>query len=509
MSFFNTQKAFLGKMLLIIVSFAIMAASVPVIKTYAVSYAGSGTKKDPFLVTTAEQLNGMRNNLSAHYKLAATIDMRSFGTLEPIGFLAKPFTGSFTCDIANDGLPYYAIKNLTVNNKRGLINKHAHATGNFPDYVENNSHWEAALFGATDGATFNGIFVLNASVTNSCVGELSHTYPGGDRSKPYVVCPGVDENATGVLIAIAKQTVIQGCMASGKIDTKSNHTGGIVGRMQDSTIINSYANVDVASTGCWAAGGLVGSVNDSTIQYCFATGNVNAPMKKSFENVYLALAGGLFGSVTGASIVSDCYSTGKISSNGCAFTELNEEKLSIFSNCYTVATIDGITALPTEKKNPNNCYVLASAGCKQPLFSAASANEINAAFANVKGWVTGKDKYPTLSAVTVLRDENIYVAGSDRAGVTPPAQKPTASGTSSVTQNSDVPSGDSTITENTPSGSNSEIKQEENSTQTVSSANGEKQVLMIVLAAIIVAISALTSVVLISILKKSKSEKCE
>ena len=47
----------------------------PLMNVSAVSYAGSGTMNDPYLVETAEQLQGMRENLSAHYKLNNTINL--------------------------------------------------------------------------------------------------------------------------------------------------------------------------------------------------------------------------------------------------------------------------------------------------------------------------------------------------------------------------------------------------------------------------------------------------
>ena len=46
---------------------------------------GSGTKADPYIVKTAKDLDAMRDNLAAHYKLGATIDMSSIKNFEPIG----------------------------------------------------------------------------------------------------------------------------------------------------------------------------------------------------------------------------------------------------------------------------------------------------------------------------------------------------------------------------------------------------------------------------------------
>ena len=80
----------------------------------AADYKGKGTKTDPYIVETTEQLDGMRNNLTAHYKLGNTIDMSGVANFKPIGNLAKPFKGSFSCDLDSSGKPKYAIKNLKI-----------------------------------------------------------------------------------------------------------------------------------------------------------------------------------------------------------------------------------------------------------------------------------------------------------------------------------------------------------------------------------------------------------
>ena len=39
---------------------------------------GSGTNEDPWLISNAEQLDSIRNNLSAHYRLIADIDLGDY-----------------------------------------------------------------------------------------------------------------------------------------------------------------------------------------------------------------------------------------------------------------------------------------------------------------------------------------------------------------------------------------------------------------------------------------------
>ena len=231
--------------LIIALAAALAALSAAVVASSAVSYSGKGTKSDPYLVQTFEQLQGMKDKLSAHYKLDNTIDC-SGKAFTPIGYLAEPFTGSFTCDTDADGTPKYAIKNLSVSIEG--------ETG-YTDYVANKSKWEAALFGCTSGAKISNIAVLNVSVSNTVIGN---NQMNADWSKN----PGQDEMASAALIGIAKKTEVEHCMSSGNIDSKSNHCGGLIGLTYNSTVKYCYSTVTVSSTGLWCHGGLIDTATE-------------------------------------------------------------------------------------------------------------------------------------------------------------------------------------------------------------------------------------------------------
>ena len=72
------------------------------------------TADDPIVVTTCAELNGMRNNLDAHYALGNDIDCSATSTWnanagwEPIGTIAAPFSGSL------DGNGH-TVSGLTIN----------------------------------------------------------------------------------------------------------------------------------------------------------------------------------------------------------------------------------------------------------------------------------------------------------------------------------------------------------------------------------------------------------
>lgn len=352
----------------------------------AASYSGKGTKSNPFLVQTYEQLQGMKDNLSAHYKLANTIDC-SGQTLQPIGFLAQPFTGSFTCDKNADGTPKFAIKNLKVSVQESA-------------YSANNSKWEAGLFGCTSGATISNIAVLNATINNAVIGK---NQMNPDWSKN----PGQDEQASGILIGIAKKTKVKYCVTTGNVDVKTNHVGGLIGRAQNSTVEYCYSTATVSTTGLWCVGGLIGSSVDGTVSYSYATGNV----------VTLATgSGGLIGDASSA--ISNCYSTGAVGkSSAPAETGSlygfggNRSEPKSCSDSYSTSVINGLGKSPEAASTSSGCYVLNEANRIQGGFQPASAAEIASIFGAKSGW-TLSGGTATIKDIAVITNEAAYTPGA-------------------------------------------------------------------------------------------------
>lgn len=107
---------------------------------------GSGTAADPYLVSTPEQLNAVRQNLSGHYRQINDIDLSGHGNWKPIGgdpsqSDPEPFSGSY------DG-GHFEIAGLKV------------------DSQEANSYFDSiGLFASTDGATLSNIHVVDISIS--------------------------------------------------------------------------------------------------------------------------------------------------------------------------------------------------------------------------------------------------------------------------------------------------------------------------------------------------------
>lgn len=80
-------------------------------------YAGGmGTEKYPYLITNAQELSNVRDNLSAHYRVINDIDMRQVTDWEPIGSSSAPFSGHL------DGDNYSVKKWNTTTSLFGIVN---------------------------------------------------------------------------------------------------------------------------------------------------------------------------------------------------------------------------------------------------------------------------------------------------------------------------------------------------------------------------------------------------
>lgn len=375
----------------------------------AAGHSGSGTKSDPYLVTNAEQLQGMRDNLSAHYKLADTIDLSGVD-FKPIGRLDAPFTGTFVCELNADKTPKYVIKNMTQ-----TIAESAYA-------AENKNKWEGGLFGATSGATLSGIYVLNASVTNNNFGDNTGGVAWGNYK------PGMDEMATGILIGTAKNTSVSNCGTSGSVGGKPNNTGGLIGSAQGCKIKNCYSTANAVTDGYWNVGGFIGMAKDCSISSCYSTGNAQGGQSS---------AAGFIGAVTGATTVSDCYSTGDA---GCPkedatnFVTCRESAGSKLMNCYATGSVSVTPANGNSKwgsYSVSNSFTVS--GVNSGFENLETAKLTAADMGSIKASLSGGNwdasgSTPRLVNIGVA-DAGAYQPGMGSAGTTDKNEQPGQTGT--------------------------------------------------------------------------------
>ncbi|MCL2100601.1 MAG: hypothetical protein FWH22_02670, partial [Fibromonadales bacterium] len=235
---------------------------------------GTGEIDDPYIIETPEQMNNVRNDLSAHYKLGNDIDLSAYGTgtgWTPIGTSSNQFWGSFD----GDG---YKITGLFINNS---------STSNI------------GLFGFVIGSVSN-LGIEGANVTgNSNVGGIAGT---------------VQATTSG---GIDYPGAITNCYVTGKISGSTQYVGGIAGHVTGARtkVTECHSSATVAATGTaigtgTSAGGIVGRVTWGEISNCYSTGEISA------QNY----AGGIVGQINGGTFSDNAALNSKITTTATSGT---------------------------------------------------------------------------------------------------------------------------------------------------------------------------------------------
>lgn len=173
-----------NKIISLVMAVAMLFTMLPCVTLYA---AGSGTAEDPYIITTAAELDAVRDDLSAHYKLGGNVDLFEYlakggagyakwggAGWEPIGTYNIPFTGSL------DGAGYL-ITGLWINRSD-------------TNYV--------GLFGYTSGTVIKDIgMALGVDAVNgkNYVGGLAGVNYDGSIANSYVRGGVTGENYVGGL----------------------------------------------------------------------------------------------------------------------------------------------------------------------------------------------------------------------------------------------------------------------------------------------------------------------
>ena len=230
---------------------------------------GAGTEEDPYIITTAKELNAMRELSSTYspeyFKIANDIDLSEYAdTWTPIG---DDYNQEFGGIVDGNGK---TIRGLNVDQADGK-------------YV--------GLFGYLRNSTIKNLTVEVEKVNG-------RTYMGG-------------------LAGYANDSIIDHCAvraaSEDSIISGSSNAGGLVGTALGTTVTNSYAEVDVKAAKLVA--GLIGSFSGDTSVYvenCYATGDVTSTNTDLNTHIH---AGGLIGNAQKADI-RNCFATGDITATG-------------------------------------------------------------------------------------------------------------------------------------------------------------------------------------------------
>lgn len=230
--------------------------------TAAAFASETGTEENPYIITTAKELQNINNNVSAHYKLGANINLAD-EEFTPIGNVD---TGSFTGSFDGNG---YTVYNLDV------------YSGKY-----------AGLFGSNEGVVKN-VVLENVSVygTRYIGGVVAYNTSLGTVESCKVVS-GIVETDGGV---------------------NSVSIGGVCG-VNEGVLSGSFSNgADVKSSASGNAGGICGYWNTALteeLKNVYNTGNITAG--GSSADSY---SGGLIGYVESTVNINGSYNTGNITSS--------------------------------------------------------------------------------------------------------------------------------------------------------------------------------------------------
>lgn len=354
-------------------------------------------------VEDVEQLQAINTNLSGNYALRNSIDATATqdwnGTFNPLGGTGqdgedKPFTGKF------DGLDYN-IFNLNI--KKNTDN--------------------VGLFGVVgEGAVINNVTLVGGSITGqNNVGALAGSVQGVAQISNITNSASVTgKYNVGGIVGESKGAAFTGLVNTGAIEaensTDASNAGGLIGSMNGGTLggasynlgsvtgsgsnvgglVGYAANAIIGNegenavtvynrlnvTGAYNVGGIVGNMVDTTVQNAENSGNVLANGQVTGTYIYhtdhsstdtdgdglakvdvdIANAGGIAGSASGNSTITDVLNTGNVSSASALMKEevanVNDEndKQWVMFTYYTAGNVGGIvgSAVDTNITNATN-----------------------------------------------------------------------------------------------------------------------------------------------------------
>ena len=328
-----------------------------------VTFEGTGTATDPYLLKTAEDIEALSEKVEggdaytgSHFKVANDIDLSSVKTHVPIGTSDIPFAGevdgaghTLSNLTYNDNGAYNAglfgvtdsvsvIKNLKISNFTitgpgsfvGIVAGQMHGTIDSVEVTASTINVTGAYVGGLTGYTFGPI--RNSSFQGTIIGYGSE---GG--------LAGYSHNE------IVNSHAVANLGMSNLVSTSNNDIAGLVAYMSPTEynaakIVDSwYSGQIIDRTGASNAAGLVSILNGGSVERSFNVGSITTSVASGSSDHY---TGGIV-AVSMDSKYKDCFNAGTIvksgSSNGVGglvgyigMVTINGEpgEYSYFNNCY-------------------------------------------------------------------------------------------------------------------------------------------------------------------------------
>ncbi|MCL1977751.1 MAG: peptidoglycan DD-metalloendopeptidase family protein [Candidatus Bathyarchaeota archaeon] len=251
-------------------------------------------------ISTASELDAIRNNLVRNYVLVANIDMTGINWT-PIGTSTLPFVGIL------DGNGF-EISNLTVNlpaqSYVGLFgyNKGTVKNLKLKDINITGKDYTGGLIGYNNGIIDNCAVMGDSSVTGGgCTGGFMGFNTNGRVTGSRAASAVSGSTKSGGFVGSTNIGTIEKCFATGNVSATGVYSGGFAGYLDSYTVIEKCgASGNVTSTKT-DAGGFAGYLlNGTLLKNCFSVGSAAGTGNVS----------GFLGSVySGNGIMENCYTT--------------------------------------------------------------------------------------------------------------------------------------------------------------------------------------------------------
>ena len=333
--------------------------------------SGDGTPENPYVISTPEQLDAVRNNLSASYKLANDIDItdyinKKYGIKgwQPIGRdgSSESFNGSF------DG-GGYKISGLRINrpdeNFVGLFGKSGE--GSIIKYVRLVLSSEGVIGCDSVG----GLMGCSFSIIEGCSVE------GGPLTGMRLIGKLVGENQKTVTLCYTTGELVTSNSTDTTTGDEINGAGGLIGRVgrknegDKKLVANCFSMCDVKSENSVCAGGLVGWCGDSSEIYnCYAGGNITSTWTTEGE-MKGHWMGGFVGHPYYRALIHDCYAMGSlhgVALDSGGFSGITHP-YSTINNCYVCCeeaiSTEAFVGYITANTRLDKCYYDIDKGIKR------------------------------------------------------------------------------------------------------------------------------------------------
>ncbi|MBR2782954.1 MAG: hypothetical protein IKD93_02015 [Firmicutes bacterium] len=242
----------------------------------AVFAGGSGSAEDPWQIATAEQLDRVRDDLTAHYVLVDDIDLSGYENWMPIGAFQSKFDAPEDAEVPH---PDYAFT--------GTFDGAGHTISHLT--VSCEAPMGAGLFGCAAGTDSSAAYIGHFTLKD--VNVSGFYLVGGAVGLQFMNCPVSDIHLVGNNTLAGMQGV-----------------GGIVGTGFD-LISDCSATADITVMGddgaC--AGLIAGGTTMSSIKNCEVTGgSITAEGNATWG------FGALCGAPWGAAEITDCKVSGTV-----------------------------------------------------------------------------------------------------------------------------------------------------------------------------------------------------